>query len=228
MAETILIVDDEKSILDLLHLNFTKHGYEALVASHGREALELARSHHVDLVVLDLMMPGMDGVEVLKELKDHRKTKNIPVLMLTAKKEEDDRVVGFEQGADDYVTKPFSPKELLLRVKAILRRTQTEGVKAEPVKFGDLWIDPAKPEVMWKGSPIILTSLELKLVQFLLAHKGVAQSREMLLGKVWGYESQMTTRTVDTHVKRLRQKLGPAGDYIETVRGTGYRFKEQP
>jgi two-component system phosphate regulon response regulator PhoB len=190
--------------------------------------LEQAQRTKPDLIVLDLMLPDLGGLEICKTLKKDDQTHLIPILMLTAKGEEVDRIVGFELGADDYITKPFSTRELVLRIKAILRRT---GEKAQDrtgkvFHFGELYVDPAKFEVKVKDTPIKLTALEFKLLKYLYENKGRVASRDMLLDRVWGYDSELNTRTVDTHIKRLREKLGEAGAYIETLRGLGYRFVE--
>ena len=179
------------------------------------------------MVILDLMLPGMDGKEVCKALKSNPNTKSIPILMLTAKAEEVDRIVGFELGADDYVTKPFSPRELVLRVKAILRRKEVPPSADKTIQIGDLVIDTARHRMTIKNIPIQLTSTEFKLLLELATNRGRVLTREILLDKVWGYTYEGYARTVDTHIRRLREKLGPAGTYIETIRGVGYRFQEE-
>jgi two-component system phosphate regulon response regulator PhoB len=189
--------------------------------------LERARKERPDLVILDLMLPGMDGKEVCKALKSNPNTKSIPILMLTAKAEEVDRIVGFELGADDYVTKPFSPRELVLRVKAILRRKEVPPSADKTIQIGDLVIDTARHRMTIKNIPIQLTSTEFKLLLELATNRGRVLTREILLDKVWGYTYEGYARTVDTHIRRLREKLGPAGTYIETIRGVGYRFQEE-
>ncbi|MGC2353334.1 MAG: response regulator transcription factor, partial [Candidatus Udaeobacter sp.] len=185
--------------------------------------LQKARDDKPDFIILDLMLPKMPGLEVCKILKSDAATSNIPILMLTAKAEEIDRIVGLEFGADDYVTKPFSPREILLRIRAILRRGETPG---ESLKAGPISIDAARHEVRVNGKLVHLTSLEFKLLQTLMQRRGRVQNRDRLLNEVWGYEAVIDTRTVDTHVRRLREKLGKAGDAIETVRGFGYRVRE--
>jgi two-component system phosphate regulon response regulator PhoB len=188
-------------------------------------ALEIARAEEPDLVVLDLMMPGMSGLEVTKQLKQSPATNRIPILMLTARAEEVDRIVGLELGADDYVTKPFSPREIVLRVQAVLRRAASPDLAREEVlEIGPIKIDRAKHEVCINGQSCDFTATEFKLLNVLMERRGRLQSREVLLNDVWGYESAIDTRTVDTHVRRLREKLGPAADVIETVRGFGYRM----
>ena len=224
--ETILLVEDEPDVLDLLVFNLQKAGYKTATARDGVAGLQKARDLLPALVILDLMLPGMEGTEICRQLKADAKTRHIPIVMLTAKAEEVDRVVGLELGADDYVTKPFSPRELLLRVKSILKRAQGGGAPAEVLKHGDLALDRAKHAVTVKGKPVELTATEFKLLDMLLERRGRVQTRDTLLTDVWGYEGDVDTRTVDTHVRRLREKLGKAGDAIETVRGVGYRLAE--
>lgn len=231
MAEKILVIEDEKAIADLISLHLKGAGYEAVSLTRGEEAIAAAKKTAPILVILDLMLPGIDGMEVLRRLKRDSGLKGIPVIILTARGSELDRVTGLEVGAADYVTKPFSPRELVLRVKGILERT---GPKVEtgkmPSRFqcGSLEADFSKPLVLQKGKPVPLTPLELKLLQHLYGTRGHVQSREVLLDRVWGYNSDITTRTVDAHVKRLREKLGSSGSVVETVRGLGYRFGEEP
>ncbi len=193
----------------------------------GPSGLELAKKNRPNLIILDLMLPGMDGKDICRALKSNPQTEAIPILMLTAKAEETDRVVGFELGADDYVTKPFSPRELVLRVKAILRRKETPHEGEKTIRINDLLIDIDRHRVSVKKSSIPLTSTEFKLLVELASNKGRVQTRERLLDKVWGYTYEGYARTVDTHIRRLREKLGPSGDYIETIRGVGYRFREE-
>jgi phosphate regulon transcriptional regulator PhoB len=228
MPESILIVDDEPDVLDLLVYNLQKAGYKTMTARDGASALQKARDEVPSLIVLDLMLPQMDGTEVCRHLKAEPKTAHIPIIMLTAKAEEVDRVVGLELGADDYVTKPFSPREMALRVKGVLRRASGKGAPAEILKFGDITVDIAKHEVTLKGKVVDLTATEFKLLATLLERRGRVQSRDRLLTDVWGYEGDVDTRTVDTHMRRLREKLGKASDYVETVRGVGYRFADAP
>jgi phosphate regulon transcriptional regulator PhoB len=228
MTETILIVDDEPDVSDLLVYNLQKAGYKTATARDGNVALQKARDEVPSLILLDLMLPLMDGTEVCRHLKADSKTAHIPIIMLTAKAEEVDRVVGLELGADDYVTKPFSPREIALRVKSVLRRASGKTVPAEILKFGDLTIDIAKHEVTLKDKVVDLTATEFKLLATLLERRGRVQSRDRLLTDVWGYEGDVDTRTVDTHMRRLREKLGKASDYVETVRGVGYRFADAP
>ncbi|HUI08333.1 MAG TPA: response regulator [Verrucomicrobiae bacterium] len=228
MAEIVLIVDDEQDVLDLLVYNLQKAGYKTVTARDGAVALQRAQDEVPSLIILDLMLPQLDGTEVCRQLKADSKTAHIPIIMLTAKAEEVDRVVGLELGADDYVTKPFSPREMVLRVKTVLRRASGKAAPAEVLKFGDLTVDIGKHEVSHKGKVIELTVTEFKLLATLMERRGRVQSRDRLLTDVWGYEGDVDTRTVDTHMRRLREKLGKAADYVETVRGVGYRFTAQP
>jgi len=224
----VFIIEDDKDIAELVefHLRQEKLGTE--VCANGSLALTRIRKTPPDLIILDLMLPDMGGLEICKALKADQKTRQVPVLILTAKSEEMDRVVGFEVGADDYLTKPFSPRELVLRVKAILRRLKDRewDKNAQSQSFGLISIDPAKFEVKVGKDMVRLTAIEFKLLQYLLGSKGRVATRDILLDQVWGYDAALTTRTVDTHIKRLREKLGRAGSYIETIRGIGYRFRE--
>jgi len=223
----ILIVEDEKDIVDLIAYHLEQSGFAVISALDGPSGLEQAKKERPGLIILDLMLPGMDGKDVCRALKSSPLTQSIPILMLTAKTEEMDRVVGFELGADDYVTKPFSPRELVLRVKAILRRKEVSREGEKIIQIGDLLIDIDRHHVSIKKSSIPLTSTEFKLLAELASNRGRVQTRERLLDKVWGYTYEGYARTVDTHVRRLREKLGPSGDFIETIRGVGYRFREE-
>jgi two-component system phosphate regulon response regulator PhoB len=222
----ILVAEDEEDVLNLVAANLKAAGYQVLRAEDGESALEQARSALPALVILDLMLPGMSGLEVCKVLKSETSTRNIPVLMLTAKAEEVDRIVGLELGADDYVTKPFSPRELVLRVRSILKRASAPQEASDIIRLGDIQVDRARYEVMVKNKPIDFTATEFKLLTMLMERRGRVQSRDTLLNDVWGYESIIDTRTVDTHIRRLREKLGKAADCIETIRGFGYRMVE--
>lgn len=226
-SKRILVVEDEKDVVDLLSLNLRKAGgFIVSSASDGANGLAKARDEKPDLIILDLMLPKMSGLEVCKILKTDAATRQIPVLMLTAKAEEIDRIVGLELGADDYVVKPFSPREVILRIKAILRRGDGKETD-ERLTAGAITIDPARHQVSVNGKAVNLTSLEFKLLRTLMQRRGRVQERDRLLNEVWGYESVIDTRTVDTHVRRLREKLGKAGDIVETVRGFGYRLREK-
>jgi two-component system phosphate regulon response regulator PhoB len=219
----ILIIEDESDVADLLTLNLRKAGFRTSTAADGASGLQKARDARPDFIILDLMLPKMSGLEVCKILKGDTATSPIPILMLTAKAEEIDRIVGLEFGADDYVTKPFSPREIVLRIRAILRRGEKPE---ETLQAGAISIDPARHQVRANGKLVHLTSIEFKLLQKLMQRRGRVQDRDRLLNEVWGYEAVIDTRTVDTHVRRLREKLGKAGDVIETVRGFGYRLRE--
>jgi two-component system phosphate regulon response regulator PhoB len=224
-SKTILIVEDERDVVDLLTLNLRKAGgFLVSTASDGVAGLNKARAEKPMFIILDLMLPKMPGLEVCKILKSDSATQHIPILMLTAKAEEIDRIVGLEFGADDYVTKPFSPREVILRIQAILRRGEVK--EGERLTAGLITIDPARHRVAVSGKHVNLTSIEFKLLRTLVQRRGRVQERDRLLNEVWGYESVIDTRTVDTHVRRLREKLGKAGNVIETVRGFGYRLRE--
>src|SRR5438876_3759412 len=225
-GKRILIIEDERDVVDLLTFNLRKAGFAVSTATDGAAGLEKARSEKPAFVILDLMLPRMPGLEICKILKSDPATRRIPVLMLTARAEEIDRIVGLEFGADDYVTKPFSPREVVLRIKAILRRGNAEETH-DRLSAGPITIDPARHEVRVNGKRIDLTSLEFKLLRTLMQRRGRVQERDRLLNEVWGYESMIDTRTVDTHVRRLREKLGRAGEVVETVRGFGYRVREK-
>ena len=226
MSQTILVVDDEKDIVDLMRYNLVQAGFRVVSAFDGQQALDVARRERPDLVVLDLMLPTLPGTEVARLLRQEEKTRSIPIVMLTARGSEVDRVVGFELGADDYVVKPFSPRELVLRVQAILRRDVREEGE-EKITFDPLVIDLAAHVVRLKGREVGLTATEFKLLHRLARRPGRAFSRDQLLSDVWGYSGDLETRTVDTHMKRLRAKLGIVGSWIETVRGHGYRFRPE-
>ncbi len=227
-GESILVVEDEEDILDLISYNLKQAGFSVIAVESGEEALEVASEEKFSLVLLDLMLPGIDGLEVCRLLRAKPETKNIPVLMLTARTEEVDRIVGLELGADDYLTKPFSPRELVLRVRAILRRAEVvESVSDETIRVGSLTIDPIEHRVQLLGEEIELTATEFRLLLTLAQRRGRVQSREELLNVVWGYEHSGYRRTVDTHLRRLRAKMGEAADYLETVRGVGYRFRRE-
>lgn len=224
----ILVIEDERDLQKVLDFNLHQAGHEVLSAFRGRDGLQFAREHSPDLVLLDLMLPDLPGTEICRTLKLDHKTRGIPVVMLTARGEEVDRVVGFELGAEDYVVKPFSIRELLLRIDAILRRARGVASAHPPVNFGRLRIEREAHRCFVDDVEIELTALEFKLLVTLYERKNRVQSRTSLLDDVWGIHADITTRTVDTHVKRLREKLGPAGDYIETVRCVGYRFADSP
>jgi two-component system phosphate regulon response regulator PhoB len=223
--KNILVIEDESDVAELVAFHLEKEGYLPQIAPDALSALESLRDNPPELILLDLMLPGMSGVEICKILKGREKTAGIPVIMLTAKGEEIDRVVGFEVGADDYVTKPFSPRELLLRVKAVLRRAKDEESTNRMLKVGVISIDNERHIVAVNGDVVVLTTTEFKLLNTLASRLGRVQNRERLLKDVWGMSHIGDTRTVDTHITRLRTKLGEAGDMIKTVRGFGYKME---
>jgi two-component system, OmpR family, phosphate regulon response regulator PhoB len=222
----ILIVEDDKDIARLIQYNLDKAGFACDIASSGEDALAVLGRKVFDLVLLDVMLPGLDGLEVCRRVRQDVGLAGMPVMMLTAKGEEVDRIVGLELGAEDYIVKPFSPRELVLRVKAVLRR-QKSTQETEVLRAGDLVLDKTRHKVMVAGRDISLTAMEFKLLALLMARPGRMQSREVLLNDVWGIDADVYTRTVDTHVRRLRSKLGEAGDMVETVIGAGYRFRQE-
>ncbi|HVV71487.1 MAG TPA: response regulator [Verrucomicrobiae bacterium] len=224
MRAKILIVDDEPEAVELIEFNVRQAGFDVLTASDGAEALKKARAAVPNLIVLDLMLPEVDGLEVCKMLRRDPATAAIPIVMLTAKAAEIDRILGLELGADDYITKPFSPRELVLRIKNVLQRGRVAAEEPGLHKFGELVIDSPRHLVSWRGKKIDLTATEFKLLTLLAERRGRVQSREQLLRDVWEYNNLIDTRTVDTHMRRLREKLGPAAKYLDTVRGVGYRF----
>ncbi len=223
---SVLVVDDERDLLSLLEFNLRAAGFETIVATTGEQAISLLRRRVPDLVLLDLMLPDIAGTEVCRHVKGDPRTRHVPVVMLTARGEEVDRIVGFELGADDYVTKPFSVRELILRVKAVLRRTATASSELPRQEVGPLRVDAEAHRAFVDGAEIQLTPLEFRLLATFMARLGRVQSREQLLQDVWEMSSDVETRTVDTHVKRLREKLGSGRDLLETVRGIGYRLVE--
>ncbi len=230
MTTNILIIEDEADLVANLEYNLQKEGYRTRSALNGKAGLELVgHGPTPDLVLLDLMLPDVPGTEVCRQIRNNEKTKNTPVIFLTAKGDEIDRIVGFEIGADDYMTKPFSVRELILRIRAVLRRTQVDELpEGEQIRFGRLVIDRGAHRAWVGEEEVALTALEFRLLTTFLSRKGRVQTREKLLDDVWGIQADVTTRTVDTHVKRLRQKLGDLGAYIETIRGVGYRFCTTP
>jgi phosphate regulon transcriptional regulator PhoB len=227
MREKILIVEDEKDIVKMLEYNLKKEGFRTISAQDGEDALEYAAREHPDLIILDLMLPGMDGLEVCKELKKETKTALIPIIMLTAKVQESDRVVGLELGADDYVTKPFSPRELIARIKAVLRRVKEKDKLPEVLRQEDLVIDLSKIAVSVKDKPVELTAKEFELLKTLIKAKGRVLSRDYLLDTIWGFDHavEIQTRTVDVHIRTLRKKLKSEAKRIITVKNYGYRFQ---
>jgi two-component system phosphate regulon response regulator PhoB len=226
MPKTVLVIDDEPEIVKLVDYNLTKAGYLVLTARDGEGGLSAARKHRPDLVILDVMMPGMDGWEVCRKLRQDPETSTLPILMLTAKAEEGDRVLGLELGADDYVTKPFGVRELGARVKALFRRAEAAGQPAEVLKSGKLVIDSARRVVTAAGKAVELTATEFNLLRALAERAGRVLSREDLISKARGEDAAVIDRTIDVHVAALRKKLGKQGELIETVRGVGYRLRE--
>jgi DNA-binding response OmpR family regulator len=226
MQHKIMVVDDEADVIDMLVINLRSAGFQVVAVEDGATALAKARTEAPSLIILDLMLPKMPGLEICRVLKSDPATRHIPVIMLTAKAEEVDKIVGLELGADDYVTKPFSPRELILRINRSLRRGKEKVVGVERLLIGELALDHTRHEVLVKGIPVELTATEFRLLALLMERRGRVQGRDSLLNDVWGYESVIDTRTVDTHVRRLREKLGPLATYIETIRGVGYRISE--
>lgn len=223
--ETILYIEDEKNIIELVRYNLEQEGFRVLTAAKGNAGLELALKSKPALVILDLMLPGMNGLEICKTLKLNEKTRLIPIIMLTAKSAESDKVTGLELGADDYITKPFSPKELVARIKAVLRRSK-EKLPEEILRSGTVELDITKHELRLKGKPVEVTAKEFELLGVLMSSKGRVLTREVLLSKVWGYENSVNieTRTVDMHIGQLRKKIGKEAERIVTVKSVGYRF----
>ena len=226
MNSKILIVDDEEDILTLLEYNLEKAGFKVISADDGPEAIELAKKEKPALIILDIMLPSMEGTEVCKAIKRDDATSHIPIIMLTAKGEEVDRIVGLELGADDYITKPFSPRELVLRVKAVLKRGHGGEENEGTITAGNIRIDLERSVVISNGKPLKLTATEFKLLVELIKAKGKVLSRDALLDNVRGTDYYVTDRTIDTHIRRLREKLGKSAKHIETVRGFGYKFME--
>ena len=229
MSQKILIIEDEPDIRKTLEYNISREGYVVISASSLSEGREKLESASFSLLLLDLMLPDGSGLDLCRELKQDKSLSSMPVIILTAKDDEVDKVVGFELGADDYVTKPFSVRELILRVKAVLKRGERKSDNMEVQRqFGELKIDVDSHEVFVNDEQVSLTALEFKLLRQLVDRRGRVQSRDQLLSDVWGYSSDVTTRTVDTHIKRLREKLGGMGKYVQTIRGVGYKFTRTP
>ncbi len=224
----LLVIEDDQNLAKLLEYNLERAGNKCLLSSSGEDGLEQLSRKSFDLVLLDVMLPGMDGFEVCRNIRQHNLYKNIPIIMLTAKGEEIDRILGFELGIDDYVVKPFSPRELNLRIRAILKRDRRQGGKMQEVlKVAGLEVDLTRHIVTLDGNELLLTLMEFKLLAALLKHKGEAQSRERLLSDVWDVDMTINTRTIDTHITRIREKLGKTGRLIKTVRGLGYKLEEK-
>lgn len=230
MEDKILIVDDEEHILELLKFNLENAGFKVITASNGIEALEYLKNSLPKLILLDLMLPGMDGYDVCKEIRREKNLSNIPIIMITARSEELDKILGLELGADDYITKPFSIRELIARVKAVLRRTTNSPSNDKVFSYGNLMVDFEKHEVTKNGDRVDLTLKEFELLELLIKNKGKVLTRDSLLDKIWGYEYIGETRTVDVHIRHLRQKIEDDDKnprYIETIRGIGYRFTSE-
>lgn len=225
--EKILIIEDDPNISQLVKYNLEKGGYDCILSGSGENGLKILQKGAVDLLILDIMLPEMDGFELCRRIKQDRGLSDIPIIILTAKGEEIDRIVGFELGADDYIVKPFSPRELVLRTKAVLKRLKQPDNTSDILKAGDLEVDIPKHKITLNKNNIELTQMEFRLLVILMKRRGRVQSRQVLLNDVWEMWSDVTTRTIDTHIKRLREKLGSAGHLIETVRGIGYRFSEE-
>ena len=229
MSQKILIIEDEPDIRKTLEYNLSKEGFDVICASSLSEGKDYLNIDSFSLILLDLMLPDGSGLDLCRELKSNTEKKLIPIIILTAKDDEVDKVVGFELGADDYVTKPFSVRELILRIKAVLKRGNAKSENLEVQRqFGDLVIDVESHEVFVNNEHVALTALEFKLLRQLVDRRGRVQSRDQLLSDVWGYSADVTTRTVDTHIKRLREKLGVMGKYVQTIRGVGYKFSRTP
>ena len=229
MSKKILLIEDEPDIRKTLEYNLSREGYGVISTSSLAEGRNSLETNSFSLILLDLMLPDGSGLDLCREIKSHKIFSSIPIIILTAKDDEVDKVVGFELGADDYVTKPFSVRELILRVKAVLKRGNVKSENLEVKRqFGDLVIDIDSHEVFVNNDLVILTALEFKLLRQLVDRRGRVQSRDQLLSDVWGYSAEVTTRTVDTHIKRLREKLGTMGKYVQTIRGVGYKFSRIP
>ncbi|OGL39224.1 MAG: DNA-binding response regulator [Candidatus Schekmanbacteria bacterium RIFCSPHIGHO2_02_FULL_38_11] len=226
MPKKILIIEDEKDIAELVKHYLEKDNFETLSAFDGEKGLELVKKQNPDVVILDLMLPKIDGIEVCKRIRSDSKVSNVPIIMLTAKGDESDRIIGLELGADDYITKPFSPKELVARVKALLRRIERGGEKQKVYKFKNLTLNLESHEVLLDKNQVKLTSKEFWLLEELLRNKERVLTRDKLLNDVWGYDYYGTTRTIDVHIRRLREKLPGISDHIVTVKQLGYKFKE--
>ncbi len=222
----ILVIEDEKDIVELLRYNLEREGYHVVSALLAEEGLRILQKELPDLILLDLMLPGMDGLEACRLMKQDPKAKNVPILMLTAKSEESDVVVGLGLGADDYVTKPFSPKILVARIKAVLRRASQKQESKEIRVLGNLTIDLPKRKIAWEKTAIELTTLEFDILEFLTRHPGRVFSRDQIMDQVWKEGKFIVDRAVDVHIRALRKKMGAASDFIETIRGVGYRFKD--
>ena len=224
---TVLVIDDEKDLIEMVRYNLAKEGYDVIAAMDGEAGLDLAIRHGADVIVLDLMLPGMDGLEVCRRLRGNSRTQSVPLIMLTAKAEEADRVVGLEVGADDYLTKPFSPRELVARVKALLRRAAARQETQEVLRAGALTVDVARHEVSCGGAVLELTATEFRILHFLASHPGRVYSRNDIIDAALGRDVAVLDRTIDVHITALRRKLGPCGRHLKTLRGVGYKFEAE-
>jgi two-component system alkaline phosphatase synthesis response regulator PhoP len=224
---TVLVIDDEEDLIELVRYNLEKEGFHVIGAGDGESGLSKVAGEKPDVIVIDLMLPGMDGLEVCRSLRAENGTSGIPIIMLTAKASESDRIVGLELGADDYVTKPFSPRELIARIKALLRRSSGFSKQSSVIRRGDLSIDPASHEVCCGDKKMSLTATEYRLLQFLASHPGYVYSRNAIIDGALGRDVTVLERTVDVHIMSLRRKLGKCGKWIETIRGFGYKFREE-
>lgn len=230
MPKKVLVIEDEMHIIELLRYNITAAGYDFYYAENGKSGLDICLNENIDLLILDLMLPDIDGMDLCKKIKNNEKTKNVPIIMLTAKSDEFDKVLGLELGADDYITKPFSIRELMARIKAVLRRSGDNVQKQEDdniIKIKDITINKDSYQITKNGEVLDLTLKEFELLRLLIENKGKVLTRDFLLDKIWGYDFAGETRTVDVHIRHLREKLGDNdAQYIETVRGIGYKFLE--
>lgn len=224
---TILVIDDEKDLIELLRYNLEKEGYDVIAANDGQSGLEVIKRHRPELVVLDLMMPGIDGLQVCQRLRADQRTARVPVIMLTAKATEADRIVGLELGADDYITKPFSPREVVARVKAVLRRAASQEETPQMIRSGELSIDLNGHEVKFSGARVSLTATEFRILQFLAGRPGRVFSRDEIIDAALDNDAAVFDRTVDVHITAIRKKLGNGGEMIQTVRGFGYKFHQE-
>jgi two-component system alkaline phosphatase synthesis response regulator PhoP len=228
MPKKILVIEDEKDIQELLQIYLKRDGYDVHIATDGETGLRKASQERYDLVLLDLMLPQVDGLEICRNLRSRPQTADLPIIMITAKAEEADRIVGLELGADDYITKPFSPREVLARIKAIFRRLEKPKAKEVRQEYGGIALDPSKHEVTYRGKSRSLTSKEFKLLEFFLGNRGRVLSRDILLNEIWGYDYFGTTRTVDVHVAHLRQKFQVLNKSLVAIKGLGYKLQEEP
>jgi two-component system alkaline phosphatase synthesis response regulator PhoP len=228
MPKKILIIEDEKDILELLQVYLKREGYDVHIAKDGEAGLRKASRERYDLILLDLMLPQVDGLEICRNLRSHPQTSQVPIIMITAKTEESDRIVGLEMGADDYITKPFSPREVLARIKAIFRRLEKPKAREVRHEYAGIALDHSRHEVTYKGKSYSLTTKEFKLLEYFLDNKGRVLSRDILLNEIWGYDYFGTTRTVDVHVAHLRHKFQVLSKSLVSIKGLGYKLREEP